>query len=124
MLLAFYKENLSNEIINGNLGIFKGAIFENIIAQSLIYNDLDIYYYQKADNLEIDFVTYFDNKIVPIEVKSGKNVKATSIKNIIEKEKLDYGIILSTNNLNYENPKIKMLPLYMIIFLKTTNGIQ
>ncbi len=124
LLLAFYKENLSNEIINGNLGIFKGAIFENIIAQSLIYNDLDIYYYQKADNLEIDFVTYFDNKIVPIEVKSGKNVKATSIKNIIEKEKLDYGIILSTNNLNYENPKIKMLPLYMIIFLKTTNGIQ
>ena len=53
--MAFYKENVSYEIINGNLGVFKGGIFENVIAQCLIDNDLDIYYYQKSDNLEIDF---------------------------------------------------------------------
>ena len=67
LLLAFYKENLSNEIINGNLGIFKGGIFENIVAQCLIDNDLDIYYYQKSNNLEIDFITYLDNKIIPLD---------------------------------------------------------
>lgn len=72
---------------------------------------------KKSDNLEIDFVTYLDNRIVPIEVKSGKNIKAVSIKNILEKEKLDYGIIFSTNNLNCSNPKIKFLPLYMVMFL-------
>lgn len=118
LLLAFYKENLSNEIINGNLGIFKGGIFENIVAQCLTDNELDIYYYQKADNLEIDFITYLNNKIIPIEVKSGKNTKAVSIKNIVEKEKLDYGIILSMNNLNCSNSKIKFFPLYMTMFLK------
>lgn len=118
LLLSFYQENLSNEIINGNLGVFKGGVFENIIAQALVYNGFDIYYYQKADNLEIDFVIYFDHQIIPIEVKAGKNINATSLKNIIEKENLSYGIILSQNNLNYENPKIKMLPLYMIMFLK------
>ena len=118
LLLAFYKENLSNEIINGNLGIFKGGVFENIVAQVLTDNELDIYYYQKADNLEIDFITYLNNKIIPIEVKSGKNTKAVSIKNIVEKEKLEYGIILSMNNLNCSNSKIKFIPLYMTMFIK------
>ena len=118
LLLAFYKENLSNEIINGNLGIFKGGVFENIVAQVLTDNELDIYYYQKADNLEIDFITYLNNKIIPMEVKSGKNTKAVSIKNIVEKEKLEYGIILSMNNLNCSNSKIKFIPLYMTMFIK------
>lgn len=118
LLLAFYKQNLSNEIINGNLGVFKGGIFENIVAQSLTDNELDIYYYQKTDNIEIDFITYLNNKIIPIEVKSGRNTKAISIKNIVEKEKLEYGIILSMNNLNCSNQKIKFIPLYMTMFLK------
>ena len=72
----------------------------------------------KADNLEIDFITYLNNKIIPIEVKSGKNTKAVSIKNIVEKEKLEYGIILSMNNLNCSNSKIKFIPLYMTMFIK------
>lgn len=118
LLLAFYKENVSYEIINGNLGVFKGGIFENVIAQCLINNDLDLYYYQKADYLEIDFVTYMDHKIVPIEVKSSKNTKAISLKNLVEKEKLDYGIVLSTKNLDWSHQKIKYLPLYMVMFIK------
>lgn len=118
LLLSFYKENISYDILNGNLGIFKGGIFENVISQCLIYNDLNIYYYLKSDYLEIDFVTYLDNKIVPIEVKSGKNTKCVSIKNIVEKENLDYGIVLSMNNLNCSNPKIKFIPLYCVMFLK------
>ncbi len=120
LLLSFYKENLSNEIINGNLGVFKGGIFENVVAQNLTDNELDIYYYQKADNLEINFITYINNKIIPIEVKSGKNTKAISIKNIVEKEKLEYGIILSMNNLNCDNPKVKFIPLYMTMFINNT----
>ena len=118
LLLALYSGNVSFEIINGNLGVFKGGVFENVIAKCLIDNGLDIYYYQKADRLEIDFVVYIDNKIIPIEVKSGRNTKATSLKNVIDTENLDYGIVLSQNNLNTENDKIKFLPLYMVMFLK------
>lgn len=51
-------------------------------------------------------------------MKSGKNTKAINLKNIVEKEDLAYGIILSMNNLNYDNPKIKYIPLYMTMFLK------
>ena len=84
----------------------------------MIDNNLDIYYYQKSDNLEIDFVTYIDNKIVPIEVKSGRNTKGISIRNIVEKEKLEYGIIFSMNNINCNNPNVKFLPLYTVMFVK------
>ncbi len=121
LLLSFYEQNVSFDIINGNLGIFKGGIFENVIAQCLIDNELPIYYYQKNETLEIDFVTYINGKIVPIKVKSGKNIKASSLKNILEKENLDYGIILSTNNVNCFNLKIKCYPLYMIMFLLDKN---
>ena len=118
LLLAFYNENVSYEIINGNLGIFKGGIFENIIAKCLLDNNLEIYYYLKNDSIEVDFITTINNKVVPIEVKSGKNTRAVSIKNLIEKENLEYGIILSLNNINYSNPKIRFIPLYMVMFLK------
>ena len=117
-LLAFYNENVSYEIINGNLGVFKGGIFENIIAKCLLDNNLEIYYYLKNDSIEVDFITTINNKVVPIEIKSGKNTRAVSIKNLIEKENLEYGIILSLNNINYSNPKIRFIPLYMVMFLK------
>ena len=47
----------AKKLFEGNLGIFKGGVFENIVAQGLTDNELDIYYYQKAYNLEIDFIT-------------------------------------------------------------------
>ncbi len=44
--------------------------------------------------------------------------KNSDIKNIVEKEKLDYGINLSMNNLNCSNPRIKFIPLYMTMFIR------
>lgn len=118
LLLSFYNEDLSYEILNGNLGVFKGAIYENIIAQVLKNNNLDLYYYQKSDYLEIDFIASIGNKIIPIEVKSSTNTRAVSIKNLVLKENLDYGIIFSINNLNCSNPKIKFIPIYCAMFIK------
>lgn len=117
LLLAMYDENVQSEILNGNLGVFKGGIFENVIAQVLISNGLNIYYYRRDDRLEIDFVTYLNNNIVPIEVKSGKNTKSISLSNLINKEELNYGIKLSMNNVNCSNEKFKCYPLYMTMFL-------
>ncbi len=119
LLLSMYNEdNVQLEILNGNLGVFKGALFENVIAQILITNDMPVYYYRRDDRLEIDFVTYLNNNIVPIEVKSGKNTKSISLSNIIEREKLKYGIKLSMNNVNCSNSKFKCFPLYMSMFIK------
>lgn len=123
LLLSFYEQNVSYDILNGNLKVFKGGIFENVIAQCLLDNELPIYYYQKNDSVEIDFVTYVNGKIIPIEIKSAKNVKATSLKSVVERENLDYGIVFSLNNVNCTNPRIKYYPLYMIMFLVDEEGV-
>ena len=118
LLLAMYEGNSQFEILNGNAGIFKGGIFENVIAQTLLQNNIPLYYYRRDEKLEIDFVTLLNNDIVPIEVKSGHNAKSISLNNIIEKNNIKYGIKLSMNNVNCSHPKIKCYPLYMSIFIK------
>ena len=121
LLLAMYEENVQFEILNGNAGIFKGGIFENVIAQTLLQNNLPLYYYRRDEKLEIDFITLLNNDIVPIKIKSGHNTKSISLNNIIEKNNIKYAIKLSMNNVNCSNPKIKCYPLYMSIFIKNNN---
>lgn len=121
LLLAMYEGNVQFEILNGNAGIFKGGIFENVIAQTLLQNNIPLYYYRRDDRLEIDFVTLINNNIVPIEVKSGHNTKSISLSNVIEKNNIKYGIKLSMNNVNCFHSKIKCFPLYMSIFIRDNN---
>ncbi len=118
LLLAMYDGNPQFEILNGNAGIFKGGIFENVIAQTLLQNNMPLYYYRRDERLEIDFVTVLNNEIIPIEVKSGNKTKSISLNNIIEKNNIKYGIKLSLNNVNCSHSKIKCYPLYMSIFIK------
>ena len=118
LLLAMYEGNAQYEILKGNAGVFKGGIFENIIAQTLLNNNIPLYYYRRDEKLEIDFVTLLNNEIIPIEVKSGHNTKSVSFNNIIEKNNIKYGIKLSMNNVNCTQSKIKCFPLYMSIFIK------
>lgn len=113
-----YEDNVQFEILDGNAGVFKGGIFENVIAQVLLFNNLPLYYYRRDERQEIDFVTLLNNEIIPIEIKLGHNMKSISLSNIIKKYNLKYGIKLSMNNVNCSNPKIKCYPLYMSMFIK------
>ena len=49
------------DILRGNLKVYKGAIFENIIADAFNKLHKDLYYYHKSSGLEIDFVTRYNN---------------------------------------------------------------
>lgn len=118
LLLSMYEENVQFSILRGDLGVFKGGIFENVIAQILKDNNMPIYYYRRDDRLEIDFVTYLNGNIVPIEVKSGHNTKSLSLRNVINENGLKYGIKLSLNNVNCSDEKIKCYPLYMCMFIR------
>ncbi len=119
LLLTLYGDNVQNKILQGDIGIFKGAIYENVIAQTLNSNNISTFYYRRDDRLEIDFVIYYKNSIVPIEVKAGQNTKSISLNNIVNSSKeIKFGIKLSMNNINTSNDKIKCFPLYMIMFIK------
>ena len=64
---------------------YKGALAEQYVAQQLVQN-YSLYYYTSENHMyENDFVLKKDSGIVPIEVKSGKNVKSKSLKYFIDK---------------------------------------
>ena len=69
-----------------NLGIYKGALYENIIAETLIKSDLPLYYYKKEDStLEEDFFVRSQNELIPVEVKSN-NAGSKSLSSLIKND--------------------------------------
>lgn len=90
---------------------YKGAITENYIAQEFSSNNNSLYYWTFGRNAEIDFLLYNDDGIIPIEVKSGNNVKSISLNTYMREVKPKYAIRISTKNFGYSN-NIKSIPLY------------
>ena len=120
LLTTIYGKATKLKILNNDKDINKGSIYENIIAQEIYAHDLDPYYYQNKKYGEIDFVIEYDGRILPIEVKSGKDYKRHSALNKLL-YKVDYGIeeaiVFTKDNVKVDD-KIIYLPIYMIMFIK------
>lgn len=68
--------------------------------------------------MEIPLKVYIDEDgIIPIEVKSGSNVKSASLNMYVEEFKPKYAIRFSTRNFEFEN-NIKSIPLYATFCIK------
>ena len=91
----------------------KSPIKEKIQAIEEIKNE-EIYYYKDDKDIEIDFIVKLNCNIIPIEVKSGKRTKSTSLNNYIKIYKPDYSIRISTKNFGFDNG-IKAVPLYAVV---------
>ena len=116
LLMAMLEEGSQQEILDGNLGIYKGAIYENIIADILAKKGKKLYYFEHNSTLEIDFVIRFNNEVVGVEVKSGDNTKSKSLQSLIKNWNVNKGIRLSTKNVGSID-NIDCYPLYMAMFL-------
>lgn len=95
---------------------FKGAFTENFILNQLniVYNTVPNYF--NFDRYEIDFLIQTKNKIFPIEVKSGKSNKNTSLSKYNEVFENECGIRFSTNNL-IKDGKILNIPIFMVEYI-------
>ena len=81
MLVAMLGGTTRADILQGNLGGFKGAIFENLMADTLIKKGQSLYYFQKDSGLELDFLIRYKGECVPVEVKA-KSAQAKSFSTI------------------------------------------
>ena len=108
----------SRIVIEGNklFEEFKGALTENYVLNMLniVYDNVPNYF--NFDRNEIDFMIQNKNKIIPIEVKSGKSVNNTSLTKYNEKFANEKSIRFSLNNLKFDG-KILNIPLYFIEFM-------
>jgi len=116
LLVAMLEDGSQANIIKGNLGIYKGAIYENIIADVLTKLSKRLYYFEKPNRLEVDFIIRQNDQPVGLEVKSGDNTKAKSLDSLTSFWGLNKGIKLTKGNLRITN-KIEILPLYMAMYL-------
>ena len=81
ILVAMLGAATRADILQGNLGGYKGAIFENLMADTLIKKGQSLYYFQKDSGLELDFLIRYKGKCVPVEVKA-RNAQAKSISTV------------------------------------------
>ena len=108
-----------SDILNDNISLYKGVIVENYVANELISNGHNLYYYRNSNNTnEIDFLLYNEDGIIPIEIKASNNTKAKSLSNYIEQFHPKYSIRISTKDFGYDpKNKIKSIPLYATFLL-------
>jgi len=116
LLVAMLDEGTQEDIIDGNLGIYKGAIYENIIADILAKKGRKLYYFEYNSTLEVDFFIRFEKGITAIEVKSAGNSKSKSLETVMHKYNVEKGIKLAPSNYGKKND-IDIFPIYMAMFL-------
>jgi predicted AAA+ superfamily ATPase len=116
LLVAMLEDGSQADIISGKLGIYKGAIYENIIADIFTKSGKKLYYYEKGNRLEIDFFIRLGGEAVAVEVKSAENAKAKSLNTLLTLQDVKSGIKLSSGNIGIVG-NVTTLPLYMAQFL-------
>ena len=113
------EESREDLMINGNMEIYSGALYESLISASLIRQDIKPYFYKNEDStIELDFVIRAKNMIVPIEVKKKKG-GTKSLRAVINDKNspIKKGIKLSLNNIGYDGDIITM-PYFLSFFIK------
>ena len=118
LFMAMLGFDVYKEILSGNLGIYKGAIYENIVAEQFIKNGKRLYYFSKDSGLEVDFITTNNIEPIAIEVKA-TNGSAKSLKEVINNDKylVNKAIKLIDGNIGNAN-SIYTIPLYMSFLIK------
>ncbi|MBE6747044.1 MAG: ATP-binding protein [Ruminococcaceae bacterium] len=105
---------------NKNLGVYKGALYENIVGEALSKCGYGLYYYRREDStLEEDFFVRTSENLIPIEVKATSG-KAKSLSSLIKGDKysdINYGIKLCLKNIGYEN-NVYTFPYFCAFLLK------
>ncbi len=84
---------------------------ENYVFCQFKSNGLRPYYWKSGNMAEVDFIVRLGRDIVPIEVKSGDNVRSKSLNSYVSKYKPAYAIRLSQRNFGFDGI-VKSVPLY------------
>lgn len=119
LFVSMLEDGTQYDILQGNLYGYKGAIFENLIADIFSKMGRKLYYFHKDSGLEVDFVIRYHGECTLVEVKaSDGNTKSTkTILRHPEKYHVSHAIKLGDYNIG-RNGQILTLPLYMAFLLK------
>ena len=121
LLVSLLDEESQEDLrANKNLGVYKGALYENIVSEALVKTGYKLYYYKKENaTLEEDFFIRSANNLIPVEVKA-QGGRSKSLRTLISSDKysdIAYGFKLSANNIAYSE-QIYTFPYFCTFLLK------
>ena len=121
IFVSMLEDDTQFDILNGNLSAYKGAIYENLMADILGKMGKKLYYFHKDSGLEVDFVLKYKRKctIVEVKAKGGKTKSAKTILNHPEKYGVEQCLKFGDYNIgrSEETSKVLTLPFYIAFLL-------
>jgi len=131
ILTAILYGNNINAILNDELSINLGSVYESVVASELKAHGFDLYYYDNRKKGEVDFLVdnYVDLSVLPIEVKSGKDYAVhASLDRFLENSdySVNYAYVFSNSGEIHTENKITYYPIYMCMFIEkaTRNSLS
>ncbi|MDD4066216.1 MAG: DUF4143 domain-containing protein, partial [Bacilli bacterium] len=122
ILTGLLYQNNIRAVLDDNMSINLGGVYESIVAQELMAHGYKLFYYDNRLKGEVDFIIndYASLSILPIEVKSGKDYTVHSaLDNLLNSP--DYNVkqaIVFSNNREIKiKNKVLYLPIYDVMFL-------
>lgn len=121
LLIALLDDESQEDLrMNHNLGTYKGALYENIVAEALSKSGAGLFYYKRQDStLEEDFFMRTKDLLIPVEVKAA-NATSKSLQTLIKSDKytdIQWGVKLVDGNIGYAND-VLTLPYFCAFLLK------
>lgn len=118
LFVSMLDDGTQSDILQGDMLSYKGAIFENLIADILGKMGRKLYYFQKSDSLEIDFIMRYKGKCTPLECKArtGNAKSMRTLLNHPEKYHVDQAFKAGSYNVG-RSGNLLTLPLYMAFLL-------
>ena len=119
LFASMLEDGTQYDILQGNLYGYKGAIFENLVADIFSKMGRKLYYFRKDSGLEVDFVIRYKGECTLVEVKASTgNTKSTkTILRHPEKYHVHSAVKLGNYNIG-RSGQILTLPLYMAFLLR------
>ncbi len=114
LFISMLEDGTQFDVLQGNLYGYKGAIFENLMADIFTKMGRKLYYFHKDSGLEVDFVIRHKGEATLVEVKANTGDTKSTKTILSHPEKYHVGKAIKLGDYNVgRNEKILTLPLYM-----------
>lgn len=119
ILVAMLDYGTQADILKGNLLGYKGAVFENLMADFLCKSGQKLYYFHKDSGLELDFLVRLNGECVVLEVKArtGKSKSMATVLRNKDVYHVNSAIKLGQYNVGRDG-EVLTVPLYMGFLVK------
>ena len=118
LMVSMLEDGTQFDILNGDMYGYKGAIYENLVADILGKMGRKLYYFHKSNGLELDFLMRHKGQCVPVECKAttGNHKSLRTLLNHPEKYRVSKAYKFGDYNIGYRD-NVLTLPMYMAFLL-------